>query len=174
MVRDYQRKRVYDAEKTLMTGRPLADIDAVVSFVDTVVQMPEFRGKYGNWTIRVGDGRGRRRAGGWMLRPGLGEIFMPRWSRNKLIVLHELAHCLTHSHELAWHGPEFTAVYCDLVGMVLGKTVESRLRGRFQKLKVDVAENYRSPYRMGLMFSKGPSAHKKYKVLAKEQYESLG
>lgn len=56
----------------------------------------------------VHDGRGRRKAGGasW-------GVFLPRWSRSPMVVLHEVAHALTMT-STDWHGPEFATTCLEL------------------------------------------------------------
>ena len=51
-------------------------------------------------------------------------------------MLHELAHALTYSRELAPHGWEFCECYLYLVRIYLGRAAEAKLRQEFKARKV--------------------------------------
>jgi len=75
--------------------------------------------------IRVGDGRGR-----WRTACGsINEIKLPKFARDKIIILHEIAHSATlRTHpDAAWHGPEFCFNFLMLVGRWLGKEMKEEL-----------------------------------------------
>jgi len=59
---------------------------------------------------------------------------MPVWSRNKLYILHEVAHCLAVAG--CYHNWEFVKVYLDLVYYVLGEDIYKILRDQFKKHRV--------------------------------------
>jgi len=118
--RDTQRKKLYDAEQRAF-GRPekraeryetLPEIHDFLRGLAPVIRC--LSGEY--LPIRVGDGRGRRRA---CALPWRREIRLPRWSRCDWVILHEVAHILQPTNT-AWHGPEFCGVYLFLVREVMG------------------------------------------------------
>jgi hypothetical protein len=112
-LKDYQRQRLYNAERKFgrwFEGSPLTRrIEAVPDiqqYVDDLVRKPEFRARFTQTAITVHDGRRRRKAGG-----SIGNIWMPRWSRSVLIILHEVAHGLSEYN----HGPHFCRALSALV-----------------------------------------------------------
>ena len=90
---------------------------------------------------------------GLKLRPGYrrkyaeahcSTITLPCWSRNKLTLLHELAHIccwseLPNGSKVSAHGQEFAAIYLILVEMRLGKSVKNKLFDAMRQHKVKVA-----------------------------------
>lgn len=92
------------------------------------------------------------RRGGLKLRPGYRRrhadacgsmITLPCWSRNRLTLLHELAHIcswcdLPHGEFVSDHGKEFAGVYLWLVRQVLGKQVADDLLAAMRLHKVKV------------------------------------
>jgi hypothetical protein len=91
-------------------------LDACRALVDAVFRWAErpdpATAAAGAWSPpRVTDGRGRRHACG-----SRQAIKLPRWARTRAIVLHECAHGLAAD----LHGPEFVAVYVDLLARFAG------------------------------------------------------
>jgi len=92
------------------------------------------------------------RRGGLKLRPGYrrryadacySTITLPCWSRNKLTLLHELAHIccwceLPNGSVVSAHGKEFAGIYLLLVRQNLGKSVEKELFAAMRQHKVKV------------------------------------
>ncbi len=118
--RDFQRARVYRWEAAHVLGQPGASeplpLDACRALVDAVFRWAErpdpATAAAGAWSPpRVTDGRGRRHACG-----SRQAIKLPRWARTRAIVLHECAHGLAAD----LHGPEFVAVYVDLLARFAG------------------------------------------------------
>jgi hypothetical protein len=105
--RDFQRTRVYrwEAAHVLPHAAQPLTLEACRTLVAAV-----FR-----WANRpapiVTDGRGRRHACG-----SPEAIKLPRWARTPAIVLHECAHGLARD----MHGPEFVAVYVELLERFAG------------------------------------------------------
>jgi putative metallohydrolase (TIGR04338 family) len=137
MQRDNQRSKLYKAEKVLadkaFTYRldTVRDMERLVKKVQTRATLVRRYGPELRKPIFVGDGRGKRNAGG----DGQG-IYMPRWSRTAYIVLHELAHTISirkyGRSAIAPHGRHFCAVYLDLVRFILGKEAADALKASFR------------------------------------------
>jgi putative metallohydrolase (TIGR04338 family) len=87
---------------------------------------------------RVTDGRSRRRGGAYGR-----ELRMPRSTRNKPYLLHELAHYLVPAAGRPAHGWEYAECYLYLVRVFLGKASEEALRREFKTGHV----RYREPRR---------------------------
>jgi len=127
--RDFQRKRVYAAEGVCLS-ESMYDIHDLRVWVNQVTCSRVFRCLYPNYYftgIEVKDGRGRRRACGSVF----GYINMPRWSRNKFSVLHELAHVVTR-YDVSCHGEEFCQNYLTLVKHILGEQMHHDLQLRMK------------------------------------------
>ncbi len=132
--RDTQRKRLYAAEAIYLgTTKQLDDIFEVQKLVTKVWKSKRVQAAFPammpNSVPYVGDGRGRRNAGGD--RRG---IYMPIWSRSEGIVLHELAHTMaervfgsSYEHK-SWHGWEFCSVYLKLVLYIHGRDSHDLLK----------------------------------------------
>jgi putative metallohydrolase (TIGR04338 family) len=145
--RDTQRSKLYKAERTLENfsgvacNERLETVAEIVSFVNRLVWRAPIQARYGNLVgvrqVAIKDGRGRRAAGGSM-----GFITMPTWSRSKLVVCHELAHTIAlrkyGQRGVAWHGPEYAAIYLDLVQFGISKETADKLRAAFKKGRVKV------------------------------------
>ena len=70
-------------------------------------------------------------------------ITLPCWSRNKLTLLHELAHIccgcdVQRGAYVSAHGKEFAGIYLWLVQQTLGKSTEKALFAAMQQHKVKV------------------------------------
>ena len=140
MARDSQRQRVYNAEIDLRVEyhrdrQYLSTMPELQEWVDDVVSSRWFQNRWPVSEVIVKDGRGRRKAyGDAYLRYGqwTGEICMPRWSRYKLIILHELAHTATVVQypyaDIAAHGREFCSNFLQLVGRWIGNDVKHELK----------------------------------------------
>lgn len=143
MKRDTQRKKVYQAEgaafaKDSEANVELSTVADIEKFVNHVFSMKRvqkaFPRAFGNWdTPSVGDGRARRRAGG-----NVYGIHMPKWSRCKWIVLHELAHTISLrvDSRIAFHGWEYCETYLLLVRYVLGLESYNRLKDSFKSHRI--------------------------------------
>lgn len=142
--RDSQRAKVYAAERAAFGERfrePLegGDLQAATDFANRVLRSATWlrlREEHGMlrpdgtcWirargSFDVSDGRGTRSA-----RGGGGSLNLPRWSRTKPVILHEIAHNLAAG---ARHGWPFCRAFIDLVSMFIGaseaRTLERELR----------------------------------------------
>ena len=109
-MKDFQRSKLYKWEK-LEYG-----------WDDTILSIEECQ-QYCNTLIKgvtVTDGRGRRTpcAKTHFLQR---EIALPRFARKKWIVIHEVAHFLTHDK----HGPKYVRAYVDILAREYGRSIES-------------------------------------------------
>lgn len=127
--RDFQRQRVYRAGSAVRPYREsgFMSLDEAKGFVESVTGSAWWRNRTlpRNWTVRVKDGRGRRSACGSHM---LSYIKLPRWTREKNVILHELAHVATNPDKVSAHGREFCGWYLALVRQFLGEHQYKRLR----------------------------------------------
>lgn len=138
MPRDSQRERVYQAEYrlrslfstaeqirnpvveldgitlTLPPEGKFADLESIQVYVDKVI------GTSGVVTVR------ERRSASYAHYQHYNRTIAvrdARWAMREIVLLHELAHHFTgveHSGSAASHGPQFVAVFTDLLGRVMG------------------------------------------------------
>jgi putative metallohydrolase (TIGR04338 family) len=131
--RDTQRAKLYRAEnhwRRAIGDAQFRDQLGYLMFVEKVERDKWFRRKYGARTFTVADGRGTRRATAW----GSRHLSLPRWARTPGVILHEVAHCVTHTEhdsDVAAHGWEFASVMLDLVRHFLGVENYRKLRRCF-------------------------------------------
>jgi len=125
--RDFQRKKIYKAENAAM--RCCYPVDRLE--LDECRQLVSRACKFLGLTTSplVTDGRGTKRASGTM-----SKINLPKWARNKWIVLHEVAHACTPRSYPA-HGREFASTYLKLVRRFIGKIEAQILRDAFRQYK---------------------------------------
>lgn len=143
--RDGQRARLYRAETDAFAAHPepawrLPSVTAVEAFVRDVLDEDWFRVRFGTFSrVTVKDGRGTRHAYSAYepVRRSVALSF-PRWARTKPVVLHELGHAasLRRHGVIAAHGPEFAAVYLQLVARHLGPAAGVHLRRAFDAHRV--------------------------------------
>jgi putative metallohydrolase (TIGR04338 family) len=126
--RDSQRARLYRAEDEVSPGRRLPTVEALQAYVDGLAAADWFGGRWGARSFEVRPGYGHRRA----TADGNGVLQMPRWSRTELVVLHEMAHCLTPV-SYAPHGPEYAGVFLALVRRGLTPAVAQALEDAFAR-----------------------------------------
>lgn len=141
--RDSQRQKVYDSEASARLGEAAREVlgDGSVAAVEAHVRevcatatwedlCRKNRGRVVPASeIRVEDGRGARSAKGWH-----DGISVPRSMRNKAVVIHELAHVVTHNgYKSARHHWPFAAALLALVGRMLGLEARASLEAEFKK-----------------------------------------
>lgn len=131
--RDTQRQRVYDAENAAginpwVQTIPNADLQA---WVDSVLDRRAIRSRWGVRQVRVEltHGRGAHAYGTHTIRAS-------RAARNEYVLLHEIAHTLTHQRGYAGHGPEFCGVLLFLVKTVMGREAHAALLAQMRARKV--------------------------------------
>ena len=108
-LRDFQRQKLYRFEQTVLEKHPLNE---KLTLGDCTVLALKY-----NPTIVVKDGRGRRHAGA-SFEDDL--ITLPIWSRQTVIVLHEVAHTLTDDRKYPYHGAEFVGL---LIGLLSNESI---------------------------------------------------
>ena len=145
--RDMQKAKLYRAERRafgidqfLIGSMPLAECEA---FIRKVCDSAWFQSHYGRMEPRIKDGRGTSIA-----RGSPDAINLPRWARNRAVILHEIAHGATrlvHGSSVAGHGWEFASTYLALVQHVLGKDMARRLAAEFKKEHVRTAAKRTRP-----------------------------
>lgn len=127
-VRD-QAGRLYAAEE--LSGIKYLDsmtLKDCQKFVDKIMSRKYVIEKYRMKSpIIVLDGRGRRKACA-TFHHGNRAIKLPKWSRTRFVILHEVAHHLTN---LDGHKPEFASCLLDLVRHFLGKESADALQGAY-------------------------------------------
>lgn len=138
--RDSQRSRVYAAEGVIQqkaADPAFEELAACQKYVDRIRHSAWFRRHYPGALqyIRLKDGRGSTRA-----RADNATIDLPRWGRQKAVILHELAHCVIRqtygSRTMAGHGREWAAVYLALVRRWMGREAAAKLKASFQERRV--------------------------------------
>jgi len=116
MKRDYQRKRVYDWENSCLMPLSINRKNLTLDECYSVMEIAIKKSQHTLYRLpNLHDGRGHRRAASYG-----GCIALPKWARQDVVVLHELAHELTPG--AIPHGPEFVYVYINLLHAVLGRS----------------------------------------------------
>lgn len=154
-IRDSQRSKLYKAERNVWwfhgAGAEEKSLGEIKDLVKEILtsrwygnywqNLPECdveasRNKRGPIEhIHVLDGRGRRRArGGRPLGALRGSIALPRWARNRWIMLHEIAHVF--QTEEPSHGRQFARIYLDLVKRWISPGASKLLRDSYRTHKV--------------------------------------
>lgn len=139
--RDTQRSRVYKADHALDKYGRLETVPEIERFVRKVWKSKRVQAAFRRatkWTPVVEDGRGRRRAGG-----GYTGITMPKWSRTKGVILHELAHTVMHREgyeDDPAHGWRFCRTYLLLVLYALGREAHDDLKAAFKANRIRFTE----------------------------------
>lgn len=129
--RDSQRARLYRAEGLVGTGRRLPTVERMQSYVDALVGAEWFLARWGARTIEIRPGFGHRRA----TADVNGVLQMPLWARTELVLLHEIAHCLTPAG-FAAHGPEYAGVLVALARRGMGPATAQALEDAFTQERV--------------------------------------
>lgn len=123
--RDRQRSAVYAWEKVASKGAwerfEFETLEECRAWLDPIWRTE--RGRYG----RPGLQAPRIERPNWGQRRGIAHvaehrITMPRWTRSKWYLLHELAHCLNPHHEV--HGARFVAIFMGLLARHAGWDVK--------------------------------------------------
>ncbi|HEX2063624.1 MAG TPA: hypothetical protein VHE80_04295, partial [Acidimicrobiales bacterium] len=129
--RDAQRARVYRAENSVAAGRRLPTVQRMQAYVDALVGADWFAARWGARSFDVRPGFGHRRA----TADANGVLQMPKWARSELVLLHEVAHCLTPA-TCAAHGPEYAGVLLALARRAMGPATGQALEDAFARERV--------------------------------------
>jgi hypothetical protein len=141
--RDAQRSRVYRAESA-MPSSPLPGLPACGAFAERVVGSLWWAVRFPACGLdaipRLRPGNGARQAF-YPEDPGGPTITLPRRSRTKGVVLHELVHwALAPEHELPYHGSTFTRVLLDATLEFCGPERAGLLHDAYVEHKVRVGK----------------------------------
>lgn len=129
--RDSQRARLYRAESEVDPGRRLPTVERLQGHADALVQADWFALRWPGRTFEVRPGFGHRKA----TATADGVLQMPRWARTELVLLHEVAHCITPP-TFASHGPEYAGVLICLVRRSMGPATAQALEDAFDRHRV--------------------------------------
>ncbi len=129
--RDNQRARLYRAEHEVDPGRRLPTVPVLQAYVDALAATEWFRTRWPDRSFEVRPGYGHRRA----TADADGVLQMPKWARSELVVLHEVAHCVT-PWTFASHGPEYAGVLLCLVRRAIGPGPAQALEDAFDRHSV--------------------------------------
>ncbi len=129
--RDSQRARLYRAESSVAPGRRLPTVERMQAYVDTLVEADWFAARWGGRAFEVRPGFGHRRA----TADEHGVLQMPKWARTELVLLHEVAHCLT-PRTFASHGPEYAGVLVALARRAMNPATAQSLEDAFARHRV--------------------------------------
>lgn len=141
-IRDSQRKKVYIAERPFhQISHKYETIKEVEQWLSKILKSEDFSTYKCYITgFKIKDGRRSRHARGWSYNNIAGMI-LPRWARNKMTILHELAHGICWSmygvRKVAGHGPEWAQIFLDLVSK-FDQEHYVKLKEEYSKLKITV------------------------------------
>lgn len=163
--RDYQRQKVYDAEWAMerqMRMERLLDLHDVRAWLANILTSKWFQNRWPYVIdVEVLDGRGRRSGAAKSVRfdkllgdfgPAyMGRLKLPRLCRDKLSIMHELAHVVTDAQyfdTVAGHGPEFAGTSLLLVATWCGTAYGDLLRAQYRRHRVDFTEDQDYTWRL--------------------------
>ena len=129
--RDSQRARLYRAEGEVDTGRRLPTVARMQAYVDEIAGADWFLARWGARAFEVRPGFGHRRA----TADEHGILQMPKWARTELVLLHEIAHCVT-PRTVASHGPEYAGVLLALARRAMSPGTAQSLEDAFTRQRV--------------------------------------
>jgi len=129
--RDSQRARLYRAEGQVDAGRRLPTVERMQAWVDGLAATDWFVARWGSRRFDVRPGFGHRRA----TADANGVLQMPKWARSELVLLHEVAHCLTPA-TCASHGPEYAGVLLTLARRAMSPGTAQLLEDAFARERV--------------------------------------
>lgn len=133
---DVEANRVYQAEAGVFPetrGRALDSLSQVTDFLEGIFRTTWFRNRFPEVKrYKLHDGRGQRIAWAELDDDFVCHISLPKIMREPLMILHELAHCLTSDG----HGRYFAATYLQLVHRFLGFDASRDLRDNFVAARV--------------------------------------
>ena len=112
-IRDFQRKRLYEAERGVPEGLVWASLLEAQSYLDRLLASPWWQMHFPSVRCVVLFAQEGKYA---VAHKGVhgGAIQLPHWALNQLTLVHELAH-LASPPETIGHGPAFAGIYLLLV-----------------------------------------------------------
>lgn len=144
--RDSQRQKVYDAEKPFhKTSERIETIPEISRWLHNEIFTSEwFKENYPEAKyFRLHDGRAARTAKGWFdAKERVAHMKLPKWSRCKFVILHELAHGVCQSvhgkRKVAGHGKEWAGIFMHLLRKLCPTEYESlKVEYKLNKVKYE-------------------------------------
>lgn len=146
--RDSQRQKVYDAEnlyQQIYPSRTFKSLEEIHQWIVKISNRKWFQKRFLYFKINIRNlkihkGRVDGRAY-WRVRDG--NVVLPKWAWNEIVVLHELAHGLNINAK-PHHGNRFCRVFLCLVKHVIGQKEAKYLRRcfRFKKAKFSMSKQF--------------------------------
>jgi len=140
--RDFQKQAVYNSENIAcdLTGTnngrcEFGRLDECKLFAEKIINSKYWQAQKGWKRIKLKDGRGRRAA---CYDDQDKSVSLPMWSRNKVVIIHEFAHYLTHktTEDATGHGSHFCGHFLALLDELVGMEASMALMEQFEKHKV--------------------------------------
>jgi len=148
-MRDFQRSKVYAAEDKAFAEWKLPEwesMDECRAFIQVITSSHYWQRHKGWKRITLKDGRGCRSASYWrgkiyrygngtVKRVKVSEMTLPKWSRNKFVIIHESAHWLTDrtTEDSTSHGSHFAGHYLNLIDELIGTDAAMGLMASFEE-----------------------------------------
>lgn len=129
---DSRRQKFYDAEKSAPRGESFDSVPEVEDYIDRLTGYAWWQRRFLVDSIKVGDGRGRKRACGSYRTK---RVKLPRYARYERLILHEMTHTLTPKPH-AWHGRLFCRIFLELVDWQLGSDAADALKEGYREQNV--------------------------------------
>lgn len=131
--RDTQQEKLYRAERESgIRAEPWRTMSETQAYIDSVTKTAYWR-KLGGVRVQANDGRAHRHACAY----DVTLISLPRWSRQPIVILHELAHTIVLlDPKQTDHGRKFAKVFLGLVRRFMGTDAAKQLREAYRKNKV--------------------------------------
>lgn len=140
---DTQRERLYKAEREIASFHNIEfeSIKAIERFVRRFMKRKAWTKRTHIHQVRVSSNNRRFATGA--AYGYTAELDFPKWAWTKMIIAHELAHCLTPpTSTRAAHGREYAGTYIYLVGKICGSEARTELIKQFHKYDIDWDSNY--------------------------------
>ena len=112
-------------------GRRLPTVPLMQAYVEDLAAAEWFEARWGARAFDVRPGHGHRKA----TADEHGVLQMPRWARTELVLLHEVAHCLTPGGRPP-HGAEYAGILVCLVRRRMGLGTAQALEDAFLRQRV--------------------------------------
>ena len=135
--RDTQRSKVYAAELEAFPtmNRVGMSFEQTKAYVKIVISSDYYAAHKGWKRIKVKDGRGCRSA---LYFPCQRAVALPKWSRTPHVIIHEMAHALTHRtvDDSVGHHGTFCTHYANMIAELVSLDDAQRLVAMFIKHRV--------------------------------------